>query len=418
MSTQSDINFANLPPVLQRLLRWMNVPLEQRTRGDLIFPFVSELAAEFTRLGARDVEITPHGALFATIPATGGCGEGPKLGFLASFGDFVDDRPHLPGWRLVTFHGGDIVVNREKDVILNMSRYPELARGLGHDFLVSDGAAPLNLKHRAGIALMLGILEHHHRHPEHPHTEIRLAVTPESLISHGEKFFDLERFGADYAYELTAPGYGHVVTECFNAARAVVTIRGRDCFPGAAKGRMLNAIRLMRHFLEDMPRDETPERTEDQEGFFHVAHIEGSVAMARALILIRDFGFDSFEVRKSQLTAMSQDFEKYGRGTCTVDIIDEYENMGRIMSRSSRVVKEAMHACRAKGISPEAVSVRGTMDGARLTSRGLPCPGLFTGAQFIEEGPLFEVLPTTSLDKAQSVVLEIVRTSANLKSLA
>ncbi len=268
----SEINFENLPSVLQRVLRLLGTPLEQKTRGDTIFPYINELAQEFKALGAEDVEVNPYGVLFASLPQKGPR-NAPKLGFLASYGRLTHEVPNAPDWKLLRYHGENIAIDPLQDVVLSNKRLPELSRFLGEELLVSAGARPLNLTTRVGIAMMLGILEHFQKHPDLEHAALRFAVVPETLIAGGEKYFDLERFGADYAYELVAPGLGTLVTECFNAARAVVTLRGKDVFPGYGKDRLVSAIRLMHDFIDDLPRDELPERTEGHEGYYHPVHL-------------------------------------------------------------------------------------------------------------------------------------------------
>lgn len=417
--TQTNIDFADLSETLQRLLRLMNTPLGLISEGERLLPHLEALAQTFRDLGCVDVELTPKGVLYATLPARTFTQQpqAPVIGFLAHYGP-LSDEPIRPGWRLLNYNGGDIVIKKEAGIRLTLEDFPDLHRLTGKSLLVSDGRQPLALNSRVGVAMMWGILDFFARRPEQPHAEIRFALTPEGLIARHEAHFDIERFGADYAYVLEAPGLGTLITECFNAATAEVVMRGRAAFPGYAQGKMVNAIKLLTNFIDGLPRDESPERTEGHQGFYHPVMTTGSVHEASALILIRDFGFESFEVRKSRLRAMAEDYEHYGEGTCTIEFVPEYENMGRVLSRSSRVIKTAMRACRSKGVTPEASSLRGTTDGARLTAKGVPCPAFFTGSLFKEAGAYYETLPVHFLEKTQSILIELAIESAGLKTLS
>ncbi len=418
---KSNTDLTSLPKVLQRFLRYT----EFQTASDADsktapstpeqVQFARVLLKELLSLGVVDARVTPEGIVFGSIPASPGCENLPALGLIAH----MDTSPEANGgpvnWRIVTYRGSDIVLNAEEETVLSASRFPELAQYHGQEMVVTDGCSLLGADDKAGIAVIMGVVDYITANPSVPHAKICIAFTPDEEIGRGTDHFDLQEFGADYAYTVDGGEIGQLDSETFNAAIARVTMHGLGVHPGKAKGKMVNALRLAAHFVESLPRDESPERTEGREGFFHPIRIEGGVEEASVILLVRDHDADAFEVRKSRLIAMAEDYERYGKGTCSIVIRDQYYNMKQYLAPTPSVLALARRAMRRAGVTPVEVPVRGGTDGARLSETGLPCPNIFTGG--LNFHGVYECLPIPSLLKSQETVIEMAKLSAEVTEL-
>ncbi len=314
------------------------------------------LADELREMGAADVAMESGGYLTATIPATPGMETEPTIGFLAH----VDTSPDAPGANIK----------------------PQLTERDGDVVITSDGTTLLGADDKAGVAAIMTAAEYLLTHPEMKHGCIRIAFTCDEEIGRGVDRFDVRAFGADFAYTVDGGAEGELEYENFNAAEAILSIRGRGIHPGEAKGRMINALRVAAEFDALIPADQRPETTEGREGFYHPTRLDGTVSAAEMEYIVRDFERTGFERRKTTLTDIAARLnEKYGEGTVSVTLRDQYYNMREVIERHPEIVQRAERAMRAAGVTPRVKPIRGGTDGARLSFMGLPCPNIFTGGE-------------------------------------
>lgn len=306
------------------------------------------------------------------------------------------------------YDGGDIVLNETLNIILKPSESPELLHYIGQDIIVTDGTTLLGADDKAGIAEIMGAMQHLIEHPEIEHGKIRVCFTPDEEIGQGADNFDVPAFGADYAYTMDGGEVGELEFETFNAAAAKITFHGRNVHPGSAKKKMKNSMRLATTFISMIPRYDTPEHTEGYEGFYHLTSMNGSVEETTLSYIIRDFSRDRFESRKREMqhfvTKMNTE---YGEGTAEIELHDQYYNMREKIEPVMHIVDQAKKAMENCGIEPKIQPVRGGTDGSRLSFMGLPTPNIFTGG--INFHGKYEFLPIQSMTKAQDVIVEICK---------
>ena len=357
----------------------------------------AQLAEELSALGMQDVRVDEYSYVYATLPATR---EGmATVGLLAH----MDTSPDMPGDgirpRLITYRGGSVPLSGGAEIPA-----AQLAPYLGHRLVVTDGTTLLGADDKAGIAEIMTALEILVREG-HPHGCVRVCFTPDEEIGRGTDHFDLDGFSADYAYTVDGGRLGEVEYENFNAARAVVSVRGFSIHPGSAKGRMRNAARIAAEFDSLLPQGELPELTEGYEGFHHLVSLGGSVTEAEAVYLIRDHDAAAFASKKAEFLRIGEALnQKYGAGTVTVTLTDSYYNMREVIDRAPHTVTRAIAAMHALGITPIEKPIRGGTDGAMLSHRGLPCPNLGTGAENMHSGSEF-----VSVDDMERVAALLVR---------
>ena len=324
------------------------------------------LYRQLGEMGAKElVYDQEHCYLYATVPASCGREQVPVVGLIAH----MDTSPAVTGKnvkpRIVEhYDGGDIILNREKNIVMKVSDFPELASYEGKSLIVTDGTTLLGADDKAGIAEIMEMAEYLLTHPEIPHGKIRIGFTPDEEIGAGADYFDVDLFGADYAYTVDGDRLGSLEYENFNAAGAKVTVNGRSVHPGEAKGKMVNAILLAQEFHSLLPVAENPMYTCGYEGFYHLDAIKGDVERTEMEYIIRD-----------------HDRVKYGEGTFAVEMKDSYYNMKEIIGQHMHLVEDALDVMKELGIEPHVVPIRGGTDGARLSFMGLPCPNLCTGGQ-------------------------------------
>lgn len=419
MDRTSDIS--SLPVLVKRFLGYTQVVTTSDAHSNTQpssegqWRFANELADELRSFGVEDVRLTSEGIVMASIPATPGFENAPALGLIAHMDTSPDASGGPVNWRITRYQGSDIVLDAEREITLSPNQFPELNRYLGQDIIVTDGTTLLGADDKAGVAIVMSVVETFMKNPQFPHAKLCIAFTPDEEISRGTDHFDLEAFGAQYAYTIDGGELGELDSETFNAAIAKVTFYGLSVHPGNAKGKMINASLLLNDFLRSLPRDETPERTEGYEGFYHVIRMEGTVEKASAILLIRDHDRDAFEVRKSRLVAKAEDFNRGNRRRVDVKLKDQYYNMKDKLKKTPTVLSLARSAMESVGVIPVEKPIRGGTDGARLTDMGLPCPNLFTGG--LSYHGIYECLPIPSFMKAYEVVLEIASRSARVKFL-
>jgi len=368
--------------------------------------FAHDLVAELNRIGMQDVTISEYGYVMATLPANNGK-ESPVVGFIAH----MDTSPDMSGKnvnpRVVSnYDGGVIVLNEALGINLDPEEFPELLRYKEEDIIVTDGTTLLGADDKAGIAAIVTAMEYLLANPQIKHGKIRVAFTPDEEIGQGADHFDVEAFGADFAYTIDGGELGELEYETFNAAAATITFHGRNVHPGAAYKKMRNSMRIASTFIYMIPRHDTPEHSQDYEGFYHLTDMHGDVEETTLHYIIRDFDRTHFERRKKEMEHYVHRINaEYGEGTAEIEIKDQYYNMREKIEPVMHIVelaKDAMHEC---GIGAKVQPVRGGTDGARLSFMGLPTPNIFAGGHNFHGK--YEFLPIRSLEKAMDVVVKI-----------
>ena len=370
------------------------------------FRFAQALEKELCELGLSDISLDDNGYLMATLPSNVER-EVPTVGFIAHLDTSPDMSGHNVNPRIVEgYDGGDITLNEQENIVLSPSEFPELLHYRGENLIVTDGTTLLGADDKAGVAEIISAVAYLKEHPEIEHGDIRIAFNPDEEIGKGAHKFDVERFGADWAYTMDGGEIGELEYENFNAAVAKVTFKGRNVHPGYAKHKMINSIRIANQFILMLPRWETPEHTEGYEGFFHLVGVDGGVERARADYIIRDHDRESFERRKDIFRGAALSLED-GEVSVDVDIADQYYNMGEVLSGDNyRIVEMAIEAMKRIGIDPIVTPVRGGTDGARLSFMGLPSPNIFAGGENFHGK--YEFVAVESMEAAVRLIEEIV----------
>ena len=376
------------------------------------FDLARILVKELLALGLKDAAVDENCYVMATLPANQG-NASPVIGLIAH----VDTSPDMSGtgvspriWE--NYDGRDIIINSEKDILLSPQVFPELSRYEGQTLITSDGNTLLGADDKAGVAAIMGAVEFLVNHPDMKHGTIKIGFTPDEEIGRGVDKFDVQKFGADFAYTLDGGELGELEYNTFNAASAKVTIQGKIVHPGYAKNIMKNAILIGMELQSMLPEHERPAYTSGWEGFFHLMDIRGGVEQTSMTYIIRDHDREKFEYKKN-LFQKTVDFLniKYGTGTVSVEITDSYYNLKEKIEPVFHIVDTAEKAIRAVGLTPRIVPVRGGTDGSRLSFMGLPTPNLFTGAHNFHSR--YEYIPAESLEKSVEVILKIIEMYAS-----
>jgi tripeptide aminopeptidase len=373
--------------------------------------FAEYLRSELEELGLEDIELDANGYLYATLPANTDK-KLPTVGFIAH----MDTSPDMSGEnvtpRIVAHYDGtDIVLNEEEQIILSPRQFPELLDHVGEDLIVTNGKTLLGADDKAGIAEIVAAVDYLLQHPEVKHGKVRVGFNPDEEIGLGAHKFDVAKFGCDWAYTMDGGEVGELEYENFNAASARITIQGRNVHPGYAKGKMINALRVAQELINLVPVAESPEHTEGYEGFFHLIGVSGEVEKAQVSFIIRDHDRALFEQRKQRMQEWAAQLNaRYGEGTLTVDIHDQYYNMREKIEPVKHVVDVAYKAMEAAGVKPVVRPIRGGTDGAQLSFKGLPCPNIFAGG--LNFHGKYEFAPVQSIEKARDVVIRIIQTIA------
>ncbi len=364
------------------------------------------LAEEMKTMGLVDVNMDENGYVFGFLPATAGYEDRPTLGFLSH----MDTSPDVSGANVkpqtVVYGGGDIPL-KNGDVVSEES-FPFLSKYVGQEIIVTDGTTLLGADDKAGIAEILTACEFLTEHPEISHGRIAVGFTPDEEIGRGTDCFDVERFGAKFAYTVDGGEIGEIEYENFNAASAKLTVRGVNIHPGSAKNRMKNAVLMANEWISRLPAAETPAHTEGYEGFYHVHDFEGNECQATVSLLIRDHDRALFEERKRFLTDLTA-FENrvWGEGCFELDVKDSYYNMREQILPHMELIENAKAAMLAAGVEPTVVPIRGGTDGARLSFMGLPCPNLSTGGANFHG--VHELIPIPSMEKMVAVLVNLMK---------
>ena len=377
--------------------------LTPSTPGQMIF--AQHLKEELEALGLQEITLDDNGYLMATLPANTSA-DVPTVGFIAH----LDTSPDMSGRhvspRIVEkYPGGDIVLNEATGTVLSPNDFPELEHYVGQDLIVTDGNTLLGADDKAGVAEIISAVDYLIKHPEIKHGKIRIAFNPDEEIGRGAHKFDVDAFGADFAYTMDGGEVGELEFENFNAAVAKVSFRGRNVHPGYAKHKMINSMRIANQFIIMLPRWETPEHTEGYEGFYHLIGIEGTVEATTLTYIIRDHDRDRFERRKKELEHLARKINNEFPSCCQIEIQDQYYNMREKIEPVMYIIDIARQAMELAGVTPKVQPIRGGTDGAQLSYKGLPCPNIFAGG--LNFHGRFEFVPIPSMEKAMNVIVQI-----------
>lgn len=367
--------------------------------------FAEALVKELEALGLEEISLDDNSYLMATLPSNMEDKEVPTVGFISH----LDTSPDMSGEgvkpRIVSYAGGDIVLNEAENIVLSPRMFPEMEQYIGQDLIVTDGTTLLGADDKAGVAAIISAVAYLKEHPEIKHGKIRIGFTPDEEIGAGADHFDVEKFGCEFAYTVDGGEIGELEYENFNAAAAKVVFSGRNVHPGTAKDKMVNASLLAVEFASMLPADQRPETTEGYEGFFHLTTMVGSVEQAVLQYIVRDHSRELFEQKKQLLEQITAQLNKKYPGMVSLEMHDQYYNMREIVEPKKYIVDLASEAMEAVGVKPQIKPIRGGTDGARLSFMGLPCPNLFTGGHNFHGR--YEYIPIPSLQKSMETVVKI-----------
>ncbi|PSG88682.1 peptidase T [Aurantibacter aestuarii] len=369
------------------------------------------LVDELKQIGMSDVTIDENAYIMATLPSNVE-NEVPTIGFISHFDttpDFTgkDVKPQI----VENYNGEDIILNKDENIILSPDYFEDLLLYKGQTLITTDGTTLLGADDKAGITEIVSAMEYLIQHPEIKHGKIRVGFTPDEEIGRGAHKFDVEKFGADWAYTMDGSQIGELEYENFNAAGAVVKVKGKIVHPGYAKGKMVNSMYIASEFLNSLPRLETPEHTSGYEGFFHLYAIKGEVDETTLEYIIRDHDKDHFEARKEAMLNLTAEINaQYEREVVTIVIKDQYYNMKEKVKPVMHIVDLAEEAMLQLDIKPLIKAIRGGTDGSQLSYMGLPCPNIFAGGHNFHGR--YEYVPVESMIKATQVICKIAELAA------
>jgi tripeptide aminopeptidase len=378
----------------------------------------NKLVEELKAIGLQDVSIDDKAYIQATLPSNIS-EKVPTIGFVSHF----DTTPDFTGANVKpqivnNYDGGDIVLNAEKNIVLSPSYFEDLLLYKGQTLITTDGTTLLGADDKAGITEIITAMEYLINNPDIKHGTIKVGFTPDEEIGRGADFFDVEKFGCDWAYTMDGSQIGELEFENFNAAGVKLKFKGKSVHPGYAKGKMINAMTLAAKFITALPAGETPEETQDYEGFYHVVHLDGSIEEANVQLIIRDHDRAKFEARKALVQKMADELntkftKQFGANIVDIEIKDQYYNMREKVEPMMHIVDIAEQAMKNLGITPLIKPIRGGTDGSRLSYMGLPCPNIFAGGHNFHGK--YEYVPVESMQKAVDVIVEIAQIVAKQK---
>lgn len=397
--------------VVDRFLKYVKFDTESSTEtgttpstpGQIVL--ARELEKELHEMGLEDISLDEKGYIMATLPANTDK-EVPTIGFVAH----MDTSPDLTGKDVnpqivKNYDGKDIILNKELNIVLSPNDFPEMQDYVGQDLIITDGKTLLGADDKAGIAEILTAIKYLKDHPEIKHGKIRIGFTPDEEIGAGADYFDVEKFGCEWAYTMDGGPIGELEYENFNAAGVKINIQGRSVHPGYAKDKMVNALVVANKLVSLLPSNERPEHTTGYEGFYHLTNISGTVDAATVGYIIRDHDREIFEKRKQVMLDTIAFINKLYPDSTSVEIKDQYYNMREKVEPVKHVVDLAFEAMTAVGVTPIVKPIRGGTDGARLSFMGLPCPNIFAGGHNFHGR--YEFVPIQSMEKAVQVIVKI-----------
>src|SRR5690554_5444831 len=407
--------------IIDRFVSYIKVDTESHPNSNTTpstikqWDLANKLADELKEIGMQDVTIDENAYIMATLPSNVSHPV-PVIGFISHF----DTSPDFTGANInpqivENYDGKDIVLNKEQNIVLSPDYFDDLLMYKGQTIITTDGTTLLGADDKAGIAEIVSAMEYLINHPEIKHEEIRVGFTPDEEIGRGAHKFDVEKFGADWAYTMDGSQVGELEYENFNAAGAVVSIKGKIVHPGYAKGKMINSMYIATDFINSLPRLETPEHTEGREGFFHLHTVQGEVDKTTLYYIIRDHDKTKFEARKNMLVNLTEELNnQFEDQLVTIEIKDQYYNMREKIEPVMHIVDIAEEAMIQAQITPIIKPIRGGTDGSQLSFMGLPCPNIFAGGHNFHGR--YEYIPVESMEKAIEVIVNIARITAEKHS--
>ncbi len=408
--------------IIDRFTSYVTIDTESDPNSDTTpstekqWDLAKKLAEELKEIGLEDVSIDENAYVMGTLPSNVDH-EVPTIGFIAHF----DTSPDFTGANVKpqiveNYDGKDIVLNAAQNIVLSPDYFENLKAYKGQTIITTDGTTLLGADDKAGVTEIVSAMEYLVQHPEIKHGKVRVGFTPDEEIGRGAHKFDVEKFGAKWAYTMDGSQIGELEYESFNAASAVVTVKGRIVHPGYAKGKMVNSMYIAQDFINSLPRLETPEHTSGREGFFHLNSITGKVEETVLKYIIRDFDKEHFKARKEVVAKLAEELNKQygGNDTVTVEIKDQYYNMGEKVKEVMHIVDIAEEAMKDLDIKPLIKPIRGGTDGSQLSYMGLPCPNIFAGGHNFHGR--YEFVPVETMIKATEVIVKIAELTAEQKN--
>ena len=402
--------------VTSRLLKYVKVNTISDPKSETLpstqiqFDLAKILVEDLKEIGVKDASLDENCYVMGSIP--GNAKNAPAIGLIAH----MDTSPEFSGENvnpqiIEDYDGNDIVLNKDLNIVMKVSDFPYLADFKGHTLITTDGTTLLGADNKAGIAEIMEVAKYFIDNPDVKHGDIKICFTPDEEVGRGTEKFDLEKFGADFAYTLDGSFEGEIEYENFNAASAVVKIHGTNIHPGSAKHKMKNSLLIAMEFNALLPVFDVPQYTEGYEGFYHLDEAGGTVELTTLEYIIRDHDMEKFTARKEFMTKAAAFInEKYGEGTAEIEIKDSYFNMREHILPVMHIVDSAVAAMEKTGVKPIVKAIRGGTDGAALSYKGLPTPNIFTGG-FNYHGR-YEAVSVQSMNKAIATVIEILKSYA------
>ncbi|CAM1355086.1 MULTISPECIES: peptidase T [Tenacibaculum] len=404
----------NKQHIIDRFVKYVTIDTESDPNNPA-FPSTEKqwnlakvLEKELKEIGMEDVELDENCYLMATLPSNLDY-EVPTIGFVAH----IDTSPDFTGANVKpqiheNYDGKDILLNKEENIVLSPDYFEDLLQYKGQTIITTDGTTLLGADDKAGVTEIVSAMEYLIQNPEIKHGKIRICFTPDEEVGKGAHMFDVEKFGAEWAYTMDGSQIGELEYENFNAAGATVTIQGKIVHPGYAKGKMINSMLIASEFINALPEDEVPERTTGYEGFFHLHHMEGKVEQTTLSYIIRDHDMDQFNNRKKAMLDLAEVLNaKRGQKLVSVEIKDQYFNMKEKVTPVMHIVDIAEEVMKDMGITPLIKPIRGGTDGSQLSYKGLPCPNIFAGGHNFHGR--YEYVPAESIVKASEVIVGIAQ---------
>lgn len=400
--------------LIERLIRYAKIDTQSNFENDTTpstpgqWDLLKELEREMKEIGLVEVEMDDHGYLFGTLSATSEK-EFPVIGFLAHVDTATDfTGTNVNPKRVDHYNGEDLPLNNS--ITMTVEDFPDLQKYKGHTLITTDGTTLLGADNKAGIAEIMTAMETLIQHPEIEHGIIRVAFTPDEEIGRGPHKFDVERFGAKYAYTMDGGPLGELQYESFHAAAGKLTVQGKSVHPGSAKDKMVNAANIAIQFQNDMPKNEVPEKTAGYEGFIHLNSFTGDVETAVLSYIIRDFDKEKFDAKKTHMKQTTEKLQtQHGTDVIQLELEDQYYNMREKIEPVMEIVDAAEEAMKTLGIKPLIVPVRGGTDGSQLSYMGMPTPNIFTGGENYHGK--YEFISAENMEKAVQVIVEIIKTA-------
>ena len=397
--------------VIDRFLDYVSYPtssaydMEDVPSTKAQFALAERIAAELKETGLEGVKVDDRCYVYGHLPASPGCEDLPCMGFIAH----MDTSPDAPGEnirpKLIRYEGGDI---DQGNGIIAVKDFPFLEKYKGQRLIITDGTTLLGADDKAGAAEIVSAMEYLADHPEIKHPRIAVGFTPDEEVGRGADFFDLKGFGAEFGYTVDGGALGELEYENFNAAGALLKVKGLNIHPGSAKDKMKNAVLIASEFVSMLPEDQVPAKTEGYEGFFHVQSINGDETSAAVKMIVRDHDMAKFTAKKELLKELEGRINaRYGEGTAECIVKDSYYNMKEKILPVMHIIRRAEDAMRAAGVEPVTVPIRGGTDGARLSYEGLPCPNLSTGGENYHS--VKEFVSADAMEKMVEIIVNIAK---------